>query len=181
MKHQKETYDGGTLQEVLIVPQYKATLDTYYPIVSKYPLTGHSSLKLSEAEKDNGLYTGKYKGIGRIDLGGQSSKYNLVTNNCSDATGKCLSEVFGIPMDTFLFTTPGDVRDYFIDRGAKEDLSRRKNIKRRKKIPKTSKGYDTHTKYLSPEQGDKMKNYLITNQGIDNGVIVFKRFLNELQ
>jgi len=39
--------------------------------------------------------------------------YNLVTNNCSDATRCALEAISGKKMNPNLFTTPGDVLDFF--------------------------------------------------------------------
>lgn len=77
-------------------------LYTYYPSLrSQYPI-GHSAIQ--------------YRPIG-INKGMKDEDYNLLTNNCSDATGQCLEKIFGKKMNTVLFTTPGDVRDFAIENG----------------------------------------------------------------
>lgn len=43
--------------------------------------------------------------------------YNLVTNNCADATRKVLEAIYQIKMNPWLFTTPGDVKDFLRDFG----------------------------------------------------------------
>lgn len=89
------------------------TLDTYYPIISSYPWTGHSSLQVS------GLIP-NYQGDAQIgslyiDKGGNDKDYNLVTNNCSDATRCALEKIFDKKINPILFTTPGDVQDFALD------------------------------------------------------------------
>ena len=88
-----------------------ARLNTYYPITSDYTWTGHSSLTASRLNPNFTLTSKK------IDKGGKSKDYNLVTNNCSDATREGLEYVFGKKIDPVFFTTPGDVEDF-----AKESL-----------------------------------------------------------
>ena len=78
------------------------TLYTYYPIVSRYPYTGHSSLSI--IDKDNGIYRSY-----AINKSSKSKDYNLFTNNCSDATRCALEKTFNKKINPFLFTTPGDV------------------------------------------------------------------------
>ena len=76
-------------------------LYTYYPLDNDY-LIGHSAI------------------IGNplpINKTPDHPTYNLFTNNCSDATGQCLEKIFGKKMNTVLFTTPGDVRDFAIENG----------------------------------------------------------------
>lgn len=76
-------------------------LHTYYPNLRNYPI-GHSAIQ--------------YRPLG-INKGMNDGDYNLLTNNCSDATGQCLEKIFGKKMNTVLFTTPGDVRDFAIENG----------------------------------------------------------------
>jgi hypothetical protein len=91
-----------------------ARLRTYYPFVSKnYRWTGHSSLSIS------GLIPNRYGdaqvGTISVDKGGRHNGYNLVTNNCSDATRCALEYAFDKKINPFLFTTPGDVQDFVLD------------------------------------------------------------------
>lgn len=85
-----------------------ATLNTYYPIVSEYPYTGHSELDIS----DN-----KGKHITTITKYGDDFDYNLVTNNCSDATRCAIEEIFGESINPMFFTTPGDVKTFLTKKG----------------------------------------------------------------
>lgn len=98
-------------------PRRYLTLNTYYPIESSlYPFTGHSSLTIpsSFAKDIDGNNQFVYKG-GTISKTGRDKDYNLITNNCSDATRECLESVFNKKLNPFLFTTPGDVRDFAIE------------------------------------------------------------------
>lgn len=96
------------LPETVVYPN-NVTLTTYYPFNPHY-LIGHSSVqfKTSNPKLKNGL----------VNTKSSDPNYNLITNNCSDDTRKVLEDTFGIPLDYNLFTTPGDVRDYFKERGA---------------------------------------------------------------
>lgn len=92
-------FNAGELPEVKIGPeQLYAELNTYYPITSRYPFTGHSEIITPEKSS--------------ISLSGSAKKYNLITNNCSDATRCALENVFGKKVNPIAFTTPGDVRDF---------------------------------------------------------------------
>lgn len=92
---------------VTVTAYHPLHLITYYPIIhpsydSKYdcyPLTGHSKI-VGVCSKDSG-----------------DSDYNLLTNNCSDETREYLEAIFKKQLDPFLFTTPGDVRDFALDNG----------------------------------------------------------------
>lgn len=83
-----------------------ASLDTYYPFFSKeYPFTGHSRLGIMA--KDNDGYRSYV-----IDKSSENKGYNLLTNNCSDATRRALEKTFNKKLNRFLFTTPGAVQDF---------------------------------------------------------------------
>lgn len=90
-----------------------AVLNTYYPFISSVPYTGHSSLSVTglvpNPQGDAVIGT-----IG-IDKGGHNEDYNLITNNCSDATRCGLEHTFDKKINPFLFTTPGDVQDFALD------------------------------------------------------------------
>jgi hypothetical protein len=59
----------------------------------------------------------------------EDSGYNLVTNNCADATRCALETISGKKMNPYFFTTPGDVLDFFKEnfdvRKVKNDGKRR--------------------------------------------------------
>lgn len=80
-------------------------LDTYYPLSSRYPFTGHSAISLVEDQTSPYL----------IDKLPTDKGYNVITNNCSDATKKALERTFNKNLKTALFTTPGDVRDFALE------------------------------------------------------------------
>lgn len=81
-------------------------LHTYYPTLSgNYPI-GHSAITVSS---NPSLW---------VDTIMSDNGYNILTNNCSDDTGKCLEQVFEKKMNVFGFTTPGDVLDFAKDNGA---------------------------------------------------------------
>ena len=81
------------------------TLYTYYPIVSRYPFTGHSRLSMTTIDKD------RYRRY-NINKTSRHKDYNLITNNCSDATREALEKTFNKKCNPLLFTTPGDVQDF---------------------------------------------------------------------
>lgn len=98
-------FDAGELPQVDIKPtQMYAVLNTYYPFISKYSKTGHSEL-ITPAGRT-------------ISTGGSDKNYNLFCNNCSDATGAALQKAFNKKLNSKLFTTPGDVKDFAEDLGA---------------------------------------------------------------
>lgn len=98
-------FDAGELPQVDIKPtQMYAVLNTYYPFISKYSKTGHSEL-ITPAGRT-------------ISTGGSDKNYNLFCNNCSDATGVALQKAFNKKLNSKLFTTPGDVKDFAEDLGA---------------------------------------------------------------
>ena len=84
-----------------------AVLSTYYPFISKYPYTGHSSLYIQDPKEN---YRSYY-----INKGSKNKDYNLITNNCSDATREALEKTFNKKVNPFLFTTPGDVQDFALE------------------------------------------------------------------
>lgn len=98
--------DGGPEKNAIV--SY-AKLDTYYPFISDYPYTGHSSLNITdtiEGHKSNKTITNRFRNKG----------YNLLTNNCSDATREALEKTFNQKLNPFLFTTPGDVQDFALEK-----------------------------------------------------------------
>lgn len=100
---------GGELEPAVVKPKpYLGILNTHYPIISKYPFTGHSELDLCDS---NGVY------VDHISKYGDDYDYNLVTNNCSDATRRAVEQIFNEKINPSLFTTPGDVRDFLLKKG----------------------------------------------------------------
>lgn len=119
---------GTTLPEVIVNGYAPIILDTYFPVASQeYPVTGHSMLAVPR----NNLYSSNrtdsqisklpqqvqenlnhFTGYDFIDKSSDSPTYNLLTNNCADATLGALNAIFGTNESPFLFTTPGDVLDY---------------------------------------------------------------------
>lgn len=96
---------AGQLPEVVITPDKnqmrQVRLTTYYPGVSKYWATGHSKL-----ETPGGNY---------VNVMSDDPDYNLLLNNCSDATREALEQATGKSINPWFFTTPGDVRTYAED------------------------------------------------------------------
>lgn len=97
-----------SLEEISVYPN-TIYLETYKPLNAKY-LPGHSILHMSSENPtlNSAHVTGRFK----------NADYNFITNNCSDATRKVLESAFRETIDPFLFTTPGDTRDFFIKHGA---------------------------------------------------------------
>ena len=96
-------FDAGSLPEVTVKPDYNKwynlILRTYYPFhKGRYSLTGHSELSTP--------------GGNRISTNGDDADYNFILNNCSDATRKALEQAYHKAINPFLFTTPGDVKDF---------------------------------------------------------------------
>ena len=119
--NQPSTYYAGTLPEVTAQAYAPIRLNTYYPVVSDYPYTGHSELKIPIDRTTWWDYTGEKEYPNdrvlpyvTIDKKSGAPDYNLVTNNCADATLNYLNKAFNTHESPMLFTTPGDVRDYAI-------------------------------------------------------------------
>lgn len=116
------TYDGGMLPEITVTGYAPLRLKTYYPIISNYPYTGHSKLDIPINEDVWYDYVGEKSSSDRtspyvtIDKKSNANNYNLITNNCADATLNYLTSAFGIKENPYLFTTPGDVRSYAINK-----------------------------------------------------------------
>lgn len=129
------------LPEYEVYP-YKVRLDTYRPF-NKRNFIGHSQMFMTSPDPS-------VRG-GMINTRMEDNGYNIVTSNCSDDTDCILTNLFNKPNDTFLFTTPGDVRDFFIDNGAVEDYSEgRRLIKKR--YPYT---YQSHTMNVTKDQYER--------------------------
>ena len=96
---------AGQLPEVVITPDKNTRNDvlltTYYPGVSKYWATGHSTL-----DTPGGNF---------VDVKSDDPGYNLLLNNCSDATRYALEQATGKKINPLFFTTPGDVRSFAED------------------------------------------------------------------
>ena len=113
------------LPEIVVKGYKPIELKTYYPLGKDYPYTGHSELNIPitvEAANKFGLYNSSVTEEDkiqmpyeiRIDKQSSADDYNLITNNCADATLGYLNDIFGTKESPYLFTTPGDVRDYAI-------------------------------------------------------------------
>ena len=111
--------------ETVITGYRPIILETYYPGPgSYYPLTGHSLLEIPITDTvrnrkfDYLVNDGNKKRSAGIvvDKESDSNDYNLVTNNCADATLCYLNKMFGTNESPKLFTTPGDVRDFAINK-----------------------------------------------------------------
>lgn len=101
-----ESYMGKTLPEVVVNGYKPISLDVFYPFTSIFPTSGHSAL--------SSPYMGnKYLNVDKMS---DTKGYNLFTNNCADATLDYLNYVFGTNESPHFFVTPGDVRDYAVDR-----------------------------------------------------------------
>lgn len=147
-------FDAGYLPEVTIGPRsrFYIPLETYYPFISDYPYTGHSEIPYF------------------VDWGGDDLGYNLVTNNCSDKTREALEYTFNKKINPFLFTTPGDVRDFAIEQlngikvptGYDYDEESDKFVK----IAKPRKGMDKVLIPASVEQYKKFKDYVLDSYQI---------------
>ena len=103
--------EGGELPEVTVIPN-NIYLHTYRPLIdSDYKKTGHSALISQPLWK--GGRNGEYLGPGiSISNDGHNPNYNLLLNNCSDATRRALEAISGESINPVLFTTPGDVKDF---------------------------------------------------------------------
>ena len=86
---------GGELKPAVVKPKpYLGILNTYYPLISEYPFTGHSELDLYDSD---GVF------VNHISKYGDNYDYNLVTNNCSDATRRAVEKIFGEKINPYLF------------------------------------------------------------------------------
>ena len=161
-----------------------AALTTYYPITSYYPYTGHSDLYVNGILPDPDYDGSAVYGILGIDKMMNHAGYNLVTNNCSDATRCGLEHAFNKNLNTFLFTTPGDVQDWALEElggipGIKGDSIfdpfEEKYIKdnRSKEEKKQYKGESTVYIPLSEDQRNRLVEYIykgkINNEFSDGG------------
>ena len=103
--------------EVTITGYRPIRLKTFYPLHKGYPITGHSTLKIPITSKVVQEYTGEERPMElAVDKQSSAKDYNLVTNNCADTTLKYLNYIFGTNERTNFFTTPGDVRDFAINK-----------------------------------------------------------------
>lgn len=99
------------LPELEVTPQTGTLrLDTYYPLSKEYPYTGHSRLIIEPDDEFSRNYRTVSKDFSDND-------YNLITNNCADDTRKVLEFLFSKKMNPWLFTTPGDTRDFLLENG----------------------------------------------------------------
>lgn len=84
-------------------------LKTWYPIGHPWRDYSDDTMPIGHSELD--------VGDRRVTRYFDDDDYNLVTNNCSDATREALEAVFGKEAGIIGFTTPGDVRDFAIENG----------------------------------------------------------------
>lgn len=149
-----EQQNYGQLPEVTAIGYKPIELITYYPFQNSFPYTGHSKLKIPITKEvlDKYGYTNPNNnsdyGILTIDKKSYDSDYNLLLNNCSDATLKYLNTMFGTKEQPFLYTTPGNVQNFAIDRlkgklEEKRDTSKIKNKQRKEYWNKLNKDSDT--------------------------------------
>lgn len=124
--------------EVIITHHPYATLKTYYPLNKNY-LIGHSILKYPAYNKEG--YVCGYKQINKRFA---SPKYNLLTHNCSDSTKEALEKATGIKYNTFLFTTPGDTKDFAKDKLKGKDTDKGVLIPWNKKMSDNLIGFHKH-------------------------------------
>lgn len=102
-----------------VVAARPVRLNTYYPFISMYPFTGHSELIM---DNNYGIPL-------KISKGGDDPNYNLVTNNCADATMRALR--YGANQDGNIkgITTPGDSLEYakehyrYVNKGTKDGVN----------------------------------------------------------
>lgn len=118
---------GGELEPAVVKPKpVSAVLRTYYPLISEYPFTGHSELQLFEnhpTRPEIPVYL--HQPISRFS---HNFDYNLVTNNCSDATRCAVEQVFGEKINPILFTTPGDVQDFVAEKTGQKPVKEGKGL-----------------------------------------------------
>lgn len=90
-------------------------LETYRPLEDlDFPI-GHSIISLDSQDPELAFKNAT------ISSHPSDNDYNLITNNCSDDTRKVLEAAFKKKMNPFLFTTPGDSRDFLIENGGVVD------------------------------------------------------------
>lgn len=118
---------GGELEPAIIKPEpVNAVLRTYYPLLSEYPFTGHSELQLFEnhpTRPEIPIYLHL-----PISKSSRDFDYNLVTNNCSDATRCAVEQIFGEKINPTLFTTPGDVQDFVAEKTGQKPVKEDKGV-----------------------------------------------------
>lgn len=111
----KNNYDGDLKnysyslpKDIVITGTSPMYLETQEPFTDGYPI-GHSSVSVDTYNNNGGgNYYEESKSM-------SDNGYNLLTNNCSDGTRQVLEYTFNKKINPFLFTTPGDVRDFAID------------------------------------------------------------------
>lgn len=118
---------GGELEPAVVKPKpVSAVLRTYYPLISEYPFTGHSELQLFESHPTRPeIPVYLHQPISRSR---RNFDYNLVTNNCSDATRCAVEHVFGEKINPILFTTPGDVQDFVAEKTGQKPVKEGKGF-----------------------------------------------------
>lgn len=116
-KRQKRHLDemSTVLPEITVTPN-NVRLITYRPFIDgDYKWTGHSELRSpSRTFIEDPTWNGLTHGIDAIGISHSPriKGYNLFTNNCADATRRALEDISGKRINPFLFTTPGDIKDF---------------------------------------------------------------------
>lgn len=124
--------------EVTITHRPYALLKTYYPLDIKYKI-GHSILRYPIYGED-----GYVEGFRTVNKGFNSKGYNLLTHNCSDSTKEALEKATGIKYNTFLFTTPGDTKDFAKDKLKGKDTDKGVLIPWNRKMSDNLIGFHKH-------------------------------------
>ena len=99
------------MDEIVKTGYKPIVLNTYYPAVSDYPWTGHSTLSIPIYNYNTPFGYEIFTDRRMSDKG-----YNLFTRNCANATIDILNSIYGTNEKPWLFTTPGDVQDYAIEK-----------------------------------------------------------------
>ena len=133
------------------------TLETYIPFRrNPYELTGHSSIRFP----DNNY----------ISKGGEDNTYNLLTDNCADATSEALAYIYNIPKPSGIgITTPWGIQEWALShiQGAKKTYNNEKwgittvmlpivNPKQYKRYKEVSESFKNY--YNSEKDSDKRQN-----------------------
>ena len=114
--------EENILPELTVTGYRPIKLRTYYPLGKEYPYTGHSKLEIPLTDRIANEYgfisdeaqKNRFYGEIVVDKSGRSKDYNLISNNCADATLGFLNDMFETDERPMFFTTPGDVRDFAI-------------------------------------------------------------------
>lgn len=109
-------------------------LRTWYPFVHPY----------YDNDKDDRFWLTGHSALGFITKRGNEGDYNIAFNNCSDETRRALEAIFNKKLNPFIFTTPGDVRDFAKENGGYSKDSKDRTIY----IPMNKERYDRYHQYI---------------------------------